>query len=41
MKRVTKYSRETRERAVRLVAEQGPEHASEWAAQLRAPSSGA
>ena len=32
MKRVAKYSQETRERAVRLVAEQSREHASEWAA---------
>ena len=32
MKRVTKYSPETRERAVRLVQEQAVEHASEWAA---------
>ena len=32
MKRVAKYSQETRERAVRLVAEQAREHASEWAA---------
>ena len=32
MKRVRKYSPETRERAVRLVWEQVGEHASEWAA---------
>jgi transposase len=32
MKRVARYSQETRERAVRLVAEQGPDHTSEWAA---------
>lgn len=32
MKRVAKYSQETRERAVRLVWEQADEHASEWAA---------
>ncbi len=32
MKRVRKYSHETRERAVRLVWEQAGEHASEWAA---------
>jgi transposase-like protein len=32
MKRVTRYSPETRERAVRLVWEQAEAHASEWAA---------
>ena len=32
MKRVTKYSLETRERAVRLVWEQAGQHPSEWAA---------
>ena len=32
MKRVKKYSPETRERAVRLVFEQEREHASQWAA---------
>ena len=32
MKRVTKYSPETRERAVRLVWEQAGQHPSEWAA---------
>ena len=32
MKRVTKYSPETRERAVRLVWEQARQHPSEWAA---------
>ncbi len=32
MKRVTKYSPETRERAVRLVFTQESDHASQWAA---------
>ena len=32
MKRVKKYSPETRERAVRLVWEQAAQHDSEWAA---------
>jgi transposase len=32
MARPSRYSPEVRERAVRLVREQGPEHASEWAA---------
>ena len=33
MRRVKRYSTETRERAVRLVLEQAREHDSEWAAE--------
>jgi len=32
MARPSKYSAEVRERAVRMVQEHGPEHASQWAA---------
>ena len=32
MARPTRYSPEVRERAVRMVQEHGPEHASQWAA---------
>lgn len=32
MARPRKYSQEVRERAVRMVREHGPEHASQWAA---------